>query len=243
MYKVITLQELADIKQGTVLYNTLQNYKLCYIDEINKTYYDYTPEAKAYRETEEWKEQDRLRTEKCKRQGFLSSDDDEFSYWANPVLRKGSDCQDYPNPDYIKGEQELYAYFTPLPLDEQCGDDWNDAPYEHNAGIPYDDVTDEVEEKDGLRFVTKSHDIVIIQVPFALKSYNSCLPKDYNGGNSYWAVDDINRGAVAWIYDYNYTNKKYVCIYAGNNPFEFAEKINQITENNPNWEPSDEDDD
>ena len=31
----------------------LNNYKLCYIDEISNTYWDYTPEAKAYRETEE----------------------------------------------------------------------------------------------------------------------------------------------------------------------------------------------
>lgn len=32
-----------------------------------------------------------------------------------------------------------FAYFTRLPLDEQWGDDWNDAPYEHNAGTPYDE--------------------------------------------------------------------------------------------------------
>lgn len=29
------------------------------------------------------------------------------------------------------------AYFTTQNLDEQWGDDWNDAPYEHNAGMPY----------------------------------------------------------------------------------------------------------
>lgn len=26
-----------------------------------------------------------------------------------------------------------FAYFTTKPLTEQWGDDWNDAPYEHNA--------------------------------------------------------------------------------------------------------------
>lgn len=29
------------------------------------------------------------------------------------------------------------AYFTTQPLDKQWGDDWNDAPYDCNAGIPY----------------------------------------------------------------------------------------------------------
>ena len=234
MFKVVKIE---DIKPGM-----FEGYKLCYIDEINKTYYDYTPEAKAYRETEEWKEQDRLRDEKLRRVGCMSSDDSEFSYWANPILRRGADCQEYPNPDYIKGEQELYAYFTPLPLEEQWGDDWNDAPYEHNAGVPYDDVTDEVEEKGGLNFVTKSHEIEIIQVPFMIKSYNTNLPKDYGGGNSPFCVDDINRGAVAWIYDYNYDNKKSVVIHAGVNPVEFVEKINKIAENNPNWKYYDDED-
>ena len=65
----------------------LKNYKLCYIDEISLTYWDYTPEAKAYRETDEWKEQDRLREEKFQREKCMSSDDPEFGYWANPILR------------------------------------------------------------------------------------------------------------------------------------------------------------
>ena len=32
-----------------------------------------------------------------------------------------------------------FAYFTSIPLELQWGDDWNDAPYEHNAGEPYGD--------------------------------------------------------------------------------------------------------
>ena len=35
---------------------------------------------------------------------------------------------------YVSGS---WAYFTSKPLKEQWGDDWNDAPYEHNAGTPY----------------------------------------------------------------------------------------------------------
>ena len=239
MYKTITIKTLQDTGSNDfkVLTETLKNYKLCYIDDINRTYYDYTPEAKAYRETEEWKEQDRLRTEKLHREGHMSSDDPEFSLWANSILKRGADCQDYPNPDCIPGEQEMYAYFTPLPLEEQWGDDWNDSPYDCNAGCPYDDVTDEVKESEtcpGVKYVSKSHEITIIQIPFTIKSFNTRYPKDW-GCNSPFCVDDINRGAVAWIYDFNYHNKKSVCIYAGINPFDFVEKIKEIETNNPDW--------
>ena len=75
-----------------------------------------------------------------------------------------------------------------------------------------------------------------------IKSYNTNLPKDYGGGNSPFCVDDINRGAVAWIYDYNYDNKKSVVIHAGVNPVEFVEKINKIAENNPSWQYYDDED-
>lgn len=244
MYKTLTI---ADIQNPDICKESfnLCDYKLCYIDDINRTYYDYTPEAKAYRETEEWKEQDRLREEKLHREGCMSSNDPEFSYWANPILKRGAECQDYPNPDYIPGEQEMYAYFTPLPLDEQWGDDWNDAPYDCNAGCPYDDVTDEVKESEkfpGLKYVTKSHEITIIQVPFKIKSFNTRYPKDW-GYNCPFCVDDINRGAVAWIYDFNYQNKKAVCIHAGINPFDFINKVKEIENNNPDWYSTSEDED
>jgi hypothetical protein len=35
---------------------------------------------------------------------------------------------------YVDG---VFAYFTTQSLKKQTGDDWNDAPYEHNAGEPY----------------------------------------------------------------------------------------------------------
>jgi hypothetical protein len=36
---------------------------------------------------------------------------------------------------YVNGP---FAYFTTKEVSEQWGDDWNDAPYEHNAGKPYE---------------------------------------------------------------------------------------------------------
>ena len=196
----------------------LDKVKLCYIDEINKTYYDFTPEAKAYRETDEWKEQDRLREEKLRREGCMSSNDEEFGLWANPILRRGADCQDYPNPDYIEGKQEYYAYFTPAPMDRQWGDDWDDKPYEHNAEIPYDDYYDE----DGMKV-----EVEMIRVPFMIPDYDEWsvkLPKDWGGYNSEFSVEEINAGAVAWIYD----SMSHTSIHAGCTPKEFFDKIDRM---------------
>lgn len=202
----------------------LDKVKLCYIDKINQTYYDYTPDAKAYRETEEWKEQDRLREEKFHREGVLSWNDPEFGTNVNPVLRRGSECEEYPNPDYIPGKQEYYAYFTPISLEEQWGDDWNDAPYEHNAETPYDDY---YEMRDGEKVRVETE---IVVVPFYIP-YDSGwaikFPEDWGCcGNSPFTVQDINAGAVAWLFD----SESRTAIMAGSTPREFFEKLDVINE-------------
>ena len=211
-------------KEDAVKYDKL---KLCYVDEINHTYWDYTPEAKAYRETEEWKEQDRLRTEKLHREGFLSSNDPEFGWGNNRILEQGSDGKNYPNPEYIEGKQEYYAYFTSVPLNKQWGDDWDDAPYEYNAEIPYDDVYDENDERT---------EIEIVRVPFYIPydgGWSIRFPKDWGGDNSPFCVRDINADAVAWIFchgGHRKSNTDSVAIHAGCSPSEFVEKINKINE-------------
>lgn len=69
-----------------------------------------------------------------------------------------------------------FAFFTPRPRSEQTGDDWDDAPYEHNAGEPYGD------------------DITIV-------AFRADLVEPCDGHiNSAWSVDDINAGAVAWLW-------------------------------------------
>ena len=206
MYTKLNLEDAAKLK----------NVKLCYIDEIDKTYYDYTPEAKVYRETDEWKEQNRLREEKFHREGYMSSDDPEFGP-SNIILMRGSECQDYPNHEYIPGKQEYWAYFTPIDLEKQWGDDWDDSPYEHNAEIPYDDMY-----KGEERVETE-----IVKVPFYIpysEEGDIRFPKDWGGYNSPFSVQDINSGAVAWIYD-EWTR---VAIQAGCTPKEFMDKINKI---------------
>lgn len=194
--------------------------KLCYIDSIPITYWDYTPEAKAYRQTEEWKEQDRLRTEKLHRDGVLRGNDPEFGYETNPILKRGGDCQDYPNPDYIEGKQEYWAYFTPIDLDRQWGDDWDDAPYEYNAETPYDDYYDD----DNVRTETE-----IVKVPFYVpydSGWDIRFPRDWGGDNSPFTVQDINAGAVSWLFD----SRTKTAINAGCSPAEFIEKIKTINE-------------
>ena len=235
MYKVISQEEALKNRK-------YDGYKLCYIDEIPTTYTDYTPEAKAYRETEEWKEQDRLRSEKLHTQGYLSGDDPEFSLYRNPILKKGSELEDYPNPDYIKGKQVYYAYFTPISLEEQWGDDWDDCPYEYNAGTPYDSLYEEKDENGNWK------EYEIIQVPFFINRHTwrpVKFPEDYGCyGNSPWCVRDINAGAIAWIYypgDDRKTSNGSIVIPAGTNPHTFIEKIEKLNELVPYEEEEDDD--
>jgi hypothetical protein len=77
-----------------------------------------------------------------------------------------------------------FAYFTTVDLQVQWGDDWNDAPYEHNAGEPYSHSG-----------VDRSpHKLVKIawEGPF-------CTPAQSAAGNSNFSVEAINKGAVPWL--------------------------------------------
>ena len=229
MYTIVNSQDIAKHSRKW------RNYKLCYIDEIPQTYFDYTPEAKAYRETAEWKEENRRREEKYQREHCMSSNDSEFGFHVNAILKRGAECKDYPNPQYIPGVQTLFAYFTPKPLDEQWGDDWDDAPYEYNAGIPYDDIVLKVNEN---RVATEIEEYEILQLMFYLPTdgWGVKFPRDYTSGggcNSHFCVRDINGGAVAWIYyrgKEGKSNEGAVAIHAGCNPYDFMEKVGRINE-------------
>ena len=80
------------------------------------------------------------------------------------------------------------AWFTSN-FEHQWGDDWDDKPYECNAGEPYDDYIDD----EG-----KEHKINLIKVYFELPEYYNYLPCDKHF-NSPYTVEMINKGAVAWI--------------------------------------------
>lgn len=84
---------------------------------------------------------------------------------------------------YVQG---CWAYFTTCQLDKQWGDDWNDAPYEHNAGAPYEWHS----ERDGPRYEIRR---LAFDGPYVTPDDGQC--------NSPWSVEQINRGEVAWLRD------------------------------------------
>lgn len=76
-----------------------------------------------------------------------------------------------------------FAYFTNLPLDEQWGDDWDDTPYEHNAGEPYCDEKDQI-------------------IKIAFDSDLHLLKPNHDYNNSPYSVQDINDGEISWLRNY-----------------------------------------
>ena len=81
------------------------------------------------------------------------------------------------NPDdarlcYVKYP---WCYFT-YDFDNETGDDWDDRPYEYNAGQPY-----------------------LRNGGFRVAYEGSFAEPNESHTNSPFSVDDINRGAVAWL--------------------------------------------
>jgi len=99
---------------------------------------------------------------------------------------------------YIDGNK---AYFT-SDWEHQWGDDWNDSPYEHNAGSPYDSWTEIIDDKsDSIETSSRKvrrHKIELKTLYYEFPNEWVKLPCD-NYTNSPYSVDTINRGEVAWI--------------------------------------------
>lgn len=107
---------------------------------------------------------------------------------------------------YVEGNM---AYFTTQGVNKQWGDDWDDAPYEFNAGPPY-----------GPREGIDDHYWQIIKIgwegPF-MTPEDRCL-------NSEYSVLDINSGKVPWLSEPYIHNEE---IWAGEPLGEFCRKIIQ----------------
>lgn len=73
---------------------------------------------------------------------------------------------------------EPWAYFTTRPLPTQWGDDWNDAPYDCNAGAPY--------TGEGWEVFRVAYDGNFRE---PCSGCHECL----------YSVQDINRGAAPWL--------------------------------------------
>ena len=87
---------------------------------------------------------------------------------------------------------ENIMYFTDN-FENQWGDDWNDAPYEHNAGEPYE-WNDS--ESDGWNL--EHHHGHIRKIAFE-SNWGIDLPC-CGHLNSPYSVEGINKKAVAWLY-------------------------------------------
>lgn len=94
---------------------------------------------------------------------------------------------------------ENKAWFTNN-FEEQWGDDWDDAPYEHNAGEPYDNWSELIEDnKDIWKRKWKHHQIKHKVLYFETNDWSTQLPCD-SYLNSPFSVEDINKQEVAWVH-------------------------------------------
>ena len=95
------------------------------------------------------------------------------------------------------------AYFTTQELKAQTGDDWGDIPYETNAGRPYP-VSDKGKP---------------VKISAYLYPRHFKTPAELAGSYSPYSVEDINAGAVAWLYSTE--DGERIAIYAGTPLSEF----------------------
>ena len=85
--------------------------------------------------------------------------------------------------DFMKKGQTVRFYLGSDSLSDWTGDDWNDTPYEHNAGTVYDEYIA------GVKDVTFDFDDLVLE------------PKDdwRNMGNSRYSKDDMKDRAVPCV--------------------------------------------
>lgn len=117
------------------------------------------------------------------------------------------------------------AVFTTQALNEQWGDDWGDAPYEHNAGHPYSPpVSTENYNPDG----SPKWQLLELWFTGEYMSPSSAFQ------NSPWSVKEINDGAVPWLtfMKFDYDACDYVPVNSINAGATVEEFIDFIQGNN-----------
>lgn len=104
---------------------------------------------------------------------------------------------------YISGQ---VAYFTTRELSKQWGDDWDDVPYEHNAGEPYN------HRNDGHNVIKRYFESSLVTPHL---KFSDCSP---------YSVQKINRKEVPWLSPDQYSKATHI-IFAGEPLDTFIEKI------------------
>lgn len=95
-----------------------------------------------------------------------------------------------------------FAYFTTQDLDKQWGDDWDDAPYEHNAEEPYTPAiryftADRQEKVETDWNADGSPKWEIMKIAFYCPS--AATPAETAGMNSSYSVQMINNKLIPWL--------------------------------------------
>jgi hypothetical protein len=141
---------------------------------------------------------------------------------------------------------EPWAYFTTRPVEEQWGDDWDDAPYEHNAGRPYEWRV----ESDGQWCRCVDPKGVFCRHGDGACGKPGHLPKPpvarwevmriawegpfdtpagrASGGSSSYSVRDINAGQIAWLLPSRDAAPHRVHIPAGTSLDDFARLVRSV---------------
>lgn len=113
------------------------------------------------------------------------------------------------------------AWFT-TDMVNQTGDDWNDAPYQHNAGSPYDfhrtwglnsDLT-----LTPPRWPAQPY--LLIQVRWEGVAFRTAAFEGFNG-----SVDDINQGRLYWLYYGAYREDIWSAVRAGTSLRDFMNLV------------------
>lgn len=174
-----------------------KDYQLCYVKEVSETFRDWDEKSKKIIETDEYKFYRKKVNNWIHDNCFLTKgsanlgDYDYAERLFDPAHRFEVNLKDYDDPDYLAGYTH-YLYFT-SDLDKQWGDDWDDAPYEHNADEPYTNETH------------------VIMIPVKLISSGDIViefPKD-GYINSPYSVDSINHGKCSWVFSYVMDGRKF----------------------------------
>lgn len=104
---------------------------------------------------------------------------------------------------YVEG---CFAYFTTAALDSQWGDDWDDAPYEHNAGRPYlptmhyyANGQQKLSPRDWNLDGTPKYQLLAVSYGSHQDGADFLTPCDLAGSNSPYSVQAINRGEAPWL--------------------------------------------
>lgn len=127
---------------------------------------------------------------------------------------------------YVDGP---WAWFTTQELSKQWGDDWDDAPYEHNAEEPNPPSTLYFSDGRGAVPCPKDHDVCgkpLWEISKVAWEGPLETPADRAyGGNSLYSVEKINRGDIAWLAPGIMAKDGALPIPAGTTFEEFVKRI------------------